>query len=153
MRWWAPIAVALLPLFAPPANADNGPGIGAPGIGGEPGINPGASPAAAAVLLCNGVGQGLVIAGAGGGWCDFDFTHIPGVPGAMHTHCEGGGFNPIVVTWQCWRVFPGQPNHPRLADPDLVPDGWGVPWAITGPSPNDQWPPPGLTPAPPPPPA
>jgi len=49
--------------------------------------------------------------------------------------------------WNCWRVWPGQPDHPAHPDPDIIPDGMGVPWAIMGPSPTDQWPPPGLAPA------
>ena len=79
----------------------------------------------------------------------------PGVPGDTHIHCEWGGFAPIISMWQCWRVFPGQPDHPALPDPDIIPDGFGVPWPLTGPAPEDQWPPPGLAPAgqvPPPPP-
>jgi hypothetical protein len=64
----------------------------------------------------------------------------------MHIHCEWGGFVPVVEMWNCWRVFPGQPDHPQLPDPDIIPDGMGVPWAIQGPTPDNQWPPPGLAP-------
>lgn len=165
--------VALLLFTDPDANADpfvptqplpgNGAGgvassaIGG-GIAGEPGIGggPNLSPiAGSALFLCPGVGMAVNILGAGGGYCDFEFQEVrlPGPPGhgTMHTHCEFGGFAPVAATWQCWRVFPGQPDHPAHPDPDIIPDGWMVPWALTGPNPGDQWPPPGLTPAPPPP--
>jgi hypothetical protein len=110
--------------------------------------------AASALFLCPGVGTATNVLGGGGGYCDFDFQEVElnGRVGVMHTHCEFGGFAPIAATWQCWRVWPGQPDHPRLPDPDIIPDGWGVPWAIQGPNPQDQWPPPGLAPVPPPPP-
>jgi len=124
-----------------------GPGLGAPGLGGG---GPGLSPAAATIFLCPGVGGAANIIGAGGGYCDFDFQTVQltaTTSGVMHAHCEWGGFNPLIEMWNCWRVFPGQPDHPAHPDPDIVPDGFGVPWAILGPSPADQWPPPGLAPA------
>jgi hypothetical protein len=140
-------ALAGLVILLPAPTASGDPGGSGNGLGGEPGISPGLTPGAAALLLCPGVGTAVNVLGAGGGYCDFNFT-IEG-----HIHCEWGGFIPIAQMWQCWRVFPGQPDHPGRPDPDVIPDGWGVPWAITGPTPQDQWPPPGLTPAPPPPPA
>jgi len=138
----------------------NVPGAAAsPGIGGEPGIGfnaPSLAPAAAGIFLCPGVGAAGSSLGGGGGYCDFDFRELIGGRGNMHVHCEWGGFVPLVEAWNCWRVFPGQPDHPRLLDPDIIPDGWGVPWGIAGPTPDNQWPPAGLAPAeafqPPPPP-
>lgn len=129
-----------------------GPGLGAPGP-------PGLTPAAATIFLCPGVGAAAsVVLAAGGGYCDFDFTPVELTAttyGVMHIHCEWGGAAPIVEIWNCWRVFPGQPDHPAHPDPDIIPDGMGVPWAINGPAPTDQFPPPGLAPgasfAPPPP--
>jgi len=119
-------------------------GIGAPGLGGG---GPGLSPAA--IFLCPGRGAAVSVVGGGGGYCDWNFQVVPfgnGHYGVMHDHCEWGGFNPLVEMWNCWRVWPGQPDHPALPDPDIIPDGWGVPWAIQGPTPSDQWPPPGLAP-------
>lgn len=149
-------------LCAPVAAADPGgpAGVGQGGIGGEPGIagGPNLSPvASSALFLCPGDGNAWNVLGGGGGYCDFDFQEVklagpPGI-GTMHVHCEFMGFAPIAAHWQCWRVFPGQPDHMvggPPPDPDVIPDGWGVPWAITGPRPDDQWPPPGLAPAPPP---
>jgi hypothetical protein len=171
---WTVVGGLLLLLFAwsPDANADDGVGIInpiAPGTGGlgpttptnpllgggaegpgafsGPNISPGAL---SALFLCPGVGVAVNVIGGGGGYCDYDFQPVevrPGIFGNMHEHCEWGGFSPIANAWQCWRVFPGQPDHPRLVDPDIVPDGFGVPWAINGPTPNDQWPPLGLAPA------
>jgi len=116
------------------------------------------NPGAPAIFLCPGVGAAGGAIGGGGGYCDFDFVPVrlsATTEGIGHIHCEWGGFTPLLTVWQCWRVWPGQPDHPKLPDPDIIPDGWGVPWAIAGPSPNDQWPPPGLAPgasfAPPPP--
>jgi hypothetical protein len=114
---------------------------------------PALAPAAAGLFLCPGVGAAGASVGGGGGYCDFSFTPVQlsaTTMGILHYHCEWGGFTPIVDAWNCWRVWPGQPDHPKLPDPDIVPDGWGVPWAINGPTPNDQWPPPGLFQAPPP---
>jgi hypothetical protein len=56
--------------------------------------------------------------------------------------------------WHCWRVFPGRADHDpaNFNDPDVIPEGFTTPWALNGPTPQDQWPPPGLTPVPPPPP-
>lgn len=99
------------------------------------------------LYLCPGVGTGVNVIGAGGGYCDFEFESTG------HIHCEWGGFGPIAHIWNCWRVFPGRPDHPRLMDPDVIPDGWMVPGALTGPTYLDQWPPKGLQPIPPPPPA
>jgi hypothetical protein len=119
---------------------------GAPGVFSGPNISPGSL---SAVFLCPGVGIAVNVLGGGGGYCNFNFIEqvMPGGQvGNMHTHCEWGGFSPIANTWQCWRVFPGQPDHPRLPDPDIIPDGMGVPWAITGPTLGNQWPPPDLVP-------
>jgi hypothetical protein len=124
-------------------------GSASPGIGGEPGIGfvaPSLAPPTGGIFLCPGVGAAGASIGAGGGYCDFDFREVIGGHGNMHTHCEWGGFSPIVQMWNCWRVFPGQPDHPKLPDPDIIPDGMGVPWAIAGPTPDNQWPPPGLAP-------
>jgi hypothetical protein len=139
-----------------PANPLIGGGAEGPGAFSGPNISPGAL---SALFLCPGVGVAVNVIGGGGGYCDYDFQPVevrPGIFGNMHEHCEWGGFSPIANAWQCWRVFPGQPDHPRLPDPDIIPDGWGVPWAINGPNPFDQGPPPGLAPAaafePPPPP-
>jgi hypothetical protein len=125
--------------------AELGPGgyVNAP-LGGEP-----AAPEAPAIFLCPGVGAAGGALGFGGGYCDFDFRRVAlsaGTHGVMHTHCEWGS-GAILGMWNCWRVFPGQPDHPALPDPDIVPDGYGVPWAIRGPAPEDQFPPPGLAPA------
>lgn len=149
------LAAAILTLSTPcgPAWADqiNGgsgslPGQpGSPGGAGQPGsqggdnLSPGSGEA---LFLCPGVGAAATSFGGGGGYCDFDFR-----PSGAHIHCEWGGFSPVVQTWNCWRVFPGQPDHPRLPDPGIIPDGWGVPWALTGPSVGEQWPPPGLAPS------
>jgi hypothetical protein len=145
------LSVFCLMWTSPEADADDGPG--APGIVGQgPGL-PGGPGGGTVLVLCPGVGGGSNILGIGGGYCDYGFEPAeirPGVWGNMHIHCEWGGFAPVAAGWQCWRVFPGQPDHPRLPDPDIVPDGWGVPWAIAGPTPADQWPPQGLAPAPPP---
>jgi hypothetical protein len=138
----------------------SGPGVGqAPGLG-EPGVAilpPTLAPAAAGIFLCPGVGAAGNSFGGGGGYCDFNFQQLVGGRGNLHDHCEWGGFVPVVEMWQCWRVFPGQPDHPRLPDPDIVPDGWGTSYALTGPTPDNQWPPaglipPGQPPEPPPPP-
>lgn len=143
LMWTAPDAdadPAVQPLPAPPGGASGefGGGIsGEPGIGGGPNLSPGVG---SALFLCPGVGMALNVLGGGGGYCDFDF----GVIG--HIHCEFGGFAPVAASWQCWRVFAGQPDHPALPDPDIIPDGMGVPWAIRGPTLADQWPPPGLAP-------
>jgi hypothetical protein len=159
LLWEAPDADAQ-PAPAPPAppvvsNAlpSGGAGLGAGGAGEGPGafaggnISPGA---AAALFLCPGVGTAVSVLFGGGGYCDYNFERVeirPGLWGNMHSHCEWGGAPPVAEAWNCWRVFPGQPDHPRLTDPDIIPDGWGVPWAITGPRPDDQGPPPGLAPA------
>ena len=118
------------------------------------------NPGAPAIFLCPGVGAAGGAVGGGGGYCDFDFIPVKlsaTTEGVGHIHCEWGGFTPLLTVWNCWRVWPGQPDHPKLPDPDIIPDGWGVPFAIAGPTPNDVWPPPGLAPAgqvgPPPPPA
>lgn len=137
------------PVMPPPVingGAESLPGAGntlggEPGGGGGPNL-PNISPGAlAALFLCPGVGMAVNVLGGGGGYCDYSFTR------EGHIHCEWGGFSPIANAWQCWRVFPGQPDHPSHLDPDIIPDGWGVPWAILGPYPGDQWPPPGLAPA------
>src|SRR6516165_10000194 len=167
MRLWPIVSIGMLSAFAllrysPVSYADPavpipGPGggidpvggsvgIGAPGLGGG---GPGLSPAAATIFLCPGRGAAASVVGGGGGYCDWNFQVVPfsnGHYGVMHDHCEWGGFNPLVEMWNCWRVWPGQPDHPALPDPDIIPDGWGVPWAIQGPTPSDQWPPPGLAP-------
>jgi hypothetical protein len=159
LMWTAPDADAqpapVQPLPTPPGGGSGefGGGIaGEPGIGGGPNLSP---VAASALFLCPGVGIAVNVLGGGGGYCDFDFVPVELANrsfGVMHIHCEFGGFAPVAASWQCWRVFPGQPDHPRLPDPDIIPDGMGVPWAIGGPNPQDQWPPPGLAPAPEPPP-
>lgn len=122
--------------------------VGGGGGGGGPGgvgiAAPGLAPQAATIFLCPGVGGAAAALGAGGGYCDFSFSQ------EGHIHCEWGGLAPVVDVWNCWRVWRGQPDHPAHPDPDIVPDGWGVPWALNGPTPQDQWPPPGLAPAPPP---
>jgi hypothetical protein len=158
MRLLAAATAAMLALLGlstcGPAQADqiNGgtgslPGQpGSPGGGGQPGSQSGEnlSPGSGeALFLCPGVGAAATSLGAGGGYCDFDFR--PNAGG--HVHCEWGGLSPVVQVWNCWRVFKGQPDHPAHPDPDIIPDGFGVPWAITGPTPGDQWPPPGLAPA------
>jgi hypothetical protein len=152
-----PAGAVTLP--APGGNVISGiaGGVAAGGIS----VNaPSLAPASAGLFLCPGVGKAAGSIGAGGGYCDFDFEPVmltATTMGVRHTHCEWGGFTPFVDVWNCWRVPAGQPDHPQLPDPDIIPDGWGVPWAINGPTPNDQWPPPGLAPAgevgPPPPPA
>jgi hypothetical protein len=130
-----------------------GAGLGGGGLIGGPGVVatlPNLAPATAGIFLCPGVGAAGSAVGGGGGYCDFDFIPVALSAtgfGVMHIHCEWGGFVPIVEMWNCWRVWPGQPDHPKLPDPDIIPDGWGVNWAINGPSPADQWPPPGLAPA------
>jgi hypothetical protein len=168
------LTMGCLLLQDPNANAD--PGVPAPlpspggGIGGGPGaLGPGGpgglgsanlAPGSASIFLCAGQGGAANVLGLGGGYCDFNFSLVKlddkGHFGTMHTHCEWGGAGFLVEMWNCWRVFPGQPDHPGLPDPDIIPDGMGVPWAITGPTPDNQWPPPGLAPAgqvgPPPPP-
>ena len=125
------------------------PGAGSPSSQSGNELSPGAG---SLLFLCPGVGAAVNVLGNGGGYCDFDFRPINN----GHIHCEWGGVGIFIQMWQCWRVFPGQPDHPGLPDPDIIPDGWGVPWALTGPSIHDQWPPPGLAPAaevaPPPPP-
>ena len=134
------IGIATLP--ASPISPNAGAGGGGPNMNVPP--IPLLQP-----FLCPGVGMGVNVIGAGGGYCDFGFEPTPlpnGRFATMHTHCEWGGFGGFGAGWQCWRVFPGQPDHPRLSDPDIVPDGWGVPGALTGPTPTDQWPPPGLAP-------
>jgi hypothetical protein len=161
------IAVALIPAaiwWAAAAAADPGPGApaipfgGSPGIGqapglGAPGLGGGGaelSPAEATIFLCPGVGGAASVLGFGGGYCDWGFQTVPLTAttyGVSHFHCEWGGAAPLIEMFNCWRVFPGQPDHPAHPDPDIVPDGFGVPWAIRGPSPTDQWPPPGLAPA------
>jgi hypothetical protein len=137
------------------AGLSGGGSIGAPGIVGT---LPNLAPATAGIFLCPGVGAAASVVGGGGGYCDFDFQTVPLTAttfGVMHIHCEWGGFAPLLEIWQCWTVFPGQPDHPAHVDPRIIPDGFGVPWAILGPSPDNQWPPPGLAPgasfAPPPP--
>ena len=140
--------------------AGGGAGAAGAGIGGnETGPGGGgiftrdfgiSNPGAPAIFLGPGVGAAGGAIGGGGGYCDFDFIPVrlsATTEGIGHIHCEWGGFTPLLTVWQCWRVWPGQPDHPKLPDPDIIPDGWGVPWAIAGPSPNDQWPPPGLAPA------
>jgi len=140
--------------------AGGGAGAAGAGIGGnETGPGGGgiftrdfgiSNPGAPAIFLCPGVGAAGGAIGGGGGYCDFDFIPVrlsATTEGVGHIHCEWGGFTPLLTVWQCWRVWPGQPDHPKLPDPDIIPDGWGVPWAINGPSPSDQWPPPGLAPA------
>jgi hypothetical protein len=132
-----------------PGGPGGGFGSGSPGLGGEPGIgfiSPSLAPPTGGVFLCPGVGAAGASIGAGGGYCDFDFRELIGGHGNMHTHCEWGGFSPIVQMWNCWRVFPGQPDHPKLPDPDIIPDGMGVPFALAGPTPDNQWPPLGLAP-------
>jgi hypothetical protein len=145
--------LAIGALFAVPAHAE--PGDGGPGIvGNGPGL-PGGPSGGTVLVLCPGLGGGVNILGGGGGWCDYGFELVeikPGIWGNLHTHCEWGGFAPVAAGWQCWRVFPGQPDHPRLLDPDVIPEGWMLPGALTGPTPDDQWPPKGLQPIPPPPP-
>ena len=143
--------------LAAAAGAIGGPGGGAGlsggGLTGGPGIVatlPNLAPATAGIFLCPGVGAAGSAVGGGGGYCDFNFAPVvlsATTVGVSHIHCEWGGFVPIVEMWNCWRVWPGQPDHPKLPDPDIIPDGWGVPWAIGGPTPNDVWPPPGLAPA------
>ena len=138
-----PIPVPVpVPVPAPP-----GPGVGLPI----------AEPAQGFLGSGPGVGAAGNSFGGGGGYCDFNFQQLVGGRGNLHDHCEWGGFVPVVEMWQCWRVFPGQPDHPRLPDPDIVPDGWGTSYALTGPTPDNQWPPaglipPGQPPEPPPPP-
>lgn len=146
-----------LPSFGGPGIAGGGGPLGGgqngAGLGGPlavPAI-PQLSPAAAGLFLCPGVGAAAnVVGGVGGGYCDFAF----GQEG--HVHCEWGGVSIVLDVWNCWRVWRGQPDHPAHPDPDIIPDGMGVPWALLGPTPTDQWPPPGLAPAgsfePPPPP-
>jgi hypothetical protein len=132
----AAAAAALLLFAAGSARADTGAGGG--GIGNNNDIDFDASlPGGGTVLiLCPGVGAGANIIGASGGYCDYGFS-----PGGAHIHCEWGGFNPIAGGWQCWRVWRGQPAHPRLPDPDIVPDGAPPrPDALWGPSPEDQSP-------------
>ena len=150
----AAAAVILATLTSPAANADTGPSTqpvtpGGPsntGAGGAEGGGPDAQLAPGeAVFLCPGVGGSANVVGAGGGYCDFNFARS--AAGTGHVHCEWGGFSPILSMWNCWRVFPGQPDHPANPDPDIIPDGWGVPWAILGPTRDDQWPPAGLAPA------
>jgi hypothetical protein len=150
-----PVPVPPNPVLPTPASGFLGgsPGIGAaPGLG-QPGVAilpPTLAPAAAGIFLCPGVGAAGNAFGGGGGYCDFEFAPVfltPTTVGIGHIHCEWGGFVPVVEMWNCWRVWPGQPDHPKLPDPDVIPDGWGVPWAIAGPTPNDVWPPPGLAPA------
>jgi hypothetical protein len=133
-------------LLAAPAHADPVSGSGEGEAGNAVGGGPESVDApVVAVFLCPGVGSAAVIfRTAGGGWCDFGFGRTG------HTHCEWGGFAPVAAMWNCWRVFPGRPDHPQLPDPDIIPDGWMVPWALTGPSQGDQWPPPGMVPIPPP---
>jgi hypothetical protein len=154
-----PATAAGQPPAPAPLPSPGGGGVNAPGINaGGGGINvpsPQLAPADAALFLCPGVGAAGNALGGGGGYCDFDFhelrvngRHV----GNMHVHCEWGGFVPVVEMWNCWRVFPGQPDHPAHPDPDIIPDGMAVPDALNGPTPDDQWPPPGLAPAEPPPP-
>jgi hypothetical protein len=149
---------------APDVNADTGvqplpiiPGIGSPGgglgdvggLGSPGGVN--FAPGNAALFMCPGIGGSAAVLGFGGGYCDFNFQPVKldlKHWGVMHSHCEWGGAAPLVQMWNCWRVWPGQPDHPALPDPDVIPDGMGVPWAIQGPVPSDQWPPPGLAPFP-----
>lgn len=151
-------AATIVALGAGTAHADPGGSVGVgggvPGVPGPPGsqssneLSPGTG---TAIFLCPGVGAAANVVGMGGGYCDFDFR-----PNNMgHIHCEWGGAGVVIQMWNCWRVFPGQPDHPAHPDPDIIPDGWGVPWALLGPTVGDQWPPPGLAPAsaPPPPPA
>jgi hypothetical protein len=161
---WSLLAFGLLALlWSPDADADPAPPpVGPtqlPAGGGNPGVGAEGSPEAQlapgeAVFLCPGVGGSATVLGAGGGYCDFNFVTTR--YGVGHIHCEWGGASPIVSIWNCWRVFPGRPDHPALPDPDIIPDGWGVPNALSGPTRDDQWPPPGLAPAaafaPPPPP-
>ncbi|HEY1412181.1 MAG TPA: hypothetical protein VGF36_08570, partial [Rhodopila sp.] len=132
----AALAVLALPALwlCAPAGADPGPGVpgvpalpfgGGPGIGTGPGIDSrqaNLTPAAATIFLCPGVGGAANVLGFGGGYCDFDFQPVQLTPtsfGVMHMHCEWGGAAPLVEMWQCWRVFPGQPDHPAHPDPDI----------------------------------
>jgi hypothetical protein len=132
------------PIAAPPGGDDGGRTFGDRGFNG---YQSPFSPGVLGAFLCPGRGADAVVLGIGGGYCDYAFERLPGRPGNTHIHCEWGGFAPIVSMWQCWRVFPGQPDHPALPDPDVIPDAFGVPWALTGPTPDNQWPPPGLAPA------
>jgi len=123
------------------ARADDGVGGGINPIGGNGGrdinLDIGLPGGGTVLILCPGWGMGANILGAGGGFCDFGF-----VPGGAHIHCEWGAFAPVAGGWQCWRVWQGQPDHPRLGDPDIIPDG-SPPRAdaLWGPAPNDQLPP------------
>jgi hypothetical protein len=169
---WFPASVCMLAagfVFCPTGNAEPAPGpspppvqdnalpggrgngIGGPGgpggIASPPGMN--FAPAGATVFMCAGPGAAADVLGFGGGYCNFNFVPVKLTEttyGVMHTHCEWGGARPIIEMWKCWRVFPGQPDHPEHPDPDVIPDGMGVPWAILGPTPENQWPPPGLAP-------
>ena len=136
--------VSTLP--APPVGT--AAGIGAAGVAVSA---PQLAPAVAGLFMCPGRGASAAVLGSiGGGYCNFAFEQIAlpgGIVGTMHVHCEWGSAGSILSLFNCWRVFPGQPDHPALNDPDIIPDGWGVPWALTGPTPDDQWPPPGLAPA------
>jgi hypothetical protein len=132
--------IALAIASAPLASADPNEGNGG-GINNDTDISLGGN---GILFLCPGVGAGTNVFGAGGGYCDMSFQ--PNWRGGGHVHCEWGGFVPVAAGWQCWRVFRGQPDHPRLPDPDIIPDGWEVPDALTGPTPDDQWPPAGLAP-------
>lgn len=131
LLWNAPDADADVDFnqISPDVNAN----IGAPSIG-------------TTLILCPGVGAGadvgFGIGKSGGGWCDFDFT-----PSGMHVHCAWGGNVLGGGGWACWRVFRGQPDTPQLPDPDIVAPGFIASNALTGPTPQDQWPPPGLAPA------
>jgi hypothetical protein len=157
--WVVGFIILVILFLDPKAQADSGaapvqpiaPGGGLGGGIGDINFNPEIStPEIApqeAVFLCPGVGGAAVVLGMGGGYCDFDFTKNPSGPGWNHIHCEWGGASPLISMWNCWTVFPGQPDHPAHQDPRIIPDGMGVPWAILGPDKADQWPPPGLAPA------
>lgn len=155
------LAIGLLTLSCVTAKAD--PNVIAPvpvvpgnggldALGGAGGglSNPGGvnfAPGNAGIFMCPGIGGSASVLGFGGGYCDFNFQPIKLDAdhwAVMHNHCEWGSAAPVLGIWNCWRVFPGQPDHPALQDPDIIPDGMGVPWAIAGPVPSDQWPPPGL---------
>lgn len=140
-----PVGPAPLPVLPGSGGVDALGGVG--GLSNPGGVN--FAPGNAGIFMCPGVGGSASVLGFGGGYCDFNFQPVKlseTTYGVMHNHCEWGSAAPILGLWNCWRVFPGQPDHPALTDPDIIPDGMGVPWAIQGPVPSDQWPPPGLAP-------
>jgi hypothetical protein len=127
-------AAAAFMVCAAPAAADTG---SAPGGDRDINMDIGLPGGGTVLILCPGVGGGVNVLGAGGGWCDYGFS-----PGGAHVHCEWGAFVPVAGGWQCWRVWRGQPDHPRLPDPDVIPDGAPPrPDALRGPAPDDQSPP------------